>query len=129
MSGFGGQLRELDPAELDERLAAPTERLLLLYLWGPDCPNCEIFKRSLPRLLPELARLPVDFVALDAYAHPEVARRFAVYGIPHFLLFNAGKKLGKMSEFRGEAYFLSVVREQAAKAAACRGGPVHRDEI
>lgn len=115
MSHLGDALRELTPAELDARLAAPTDRLLLLYLWGPDCPNCEIFKRSLPRLVPELADLPVDFVALDAYAYPEVARRFAVYGIPHFLLFRAGKKLGKMSEFRGEAYFLAVVREQAQK--------------
>jgi thioredoxin 1 len=106
-------LREISPAELDERLARSSERLLVLYLWGPDCPNCVIFKRSLPELLPALDELPVDFVSLDVYAHPEVARRFAVYGIPHFLLFKNGKKLGKMSEFRGEAFWLAVVREQA----------------
>ena len=50
---------------------------------------------------------------LDVYAHPEVARRFAVHGIPHFLLFKNGKKLGKMSEFKGESFWLAVVREQA----------------
>jgi thioredoxin 1 len=111
-------MRHIIPAELDQLLAAPSKALLLLYLWGPDCPNCEIFKRSLPRLLPELEQLPVDFVALDVYEHPEVARRFAVYGIPHFLLFEAGKKLGKMSEFRGEAFFLDVLREQAARITA-----------
>jgi thioredoxin 1 len=105
--------REITPTELDALLAQPSERLLLLYLWGPDCPNCVIFKRSLPSLLPELEALPVDFVALDVYEHPEVARRYAVYGIPHFLLFKHGKKLGKMSEFRGEDFWLSVVREQA----------------
>ncbi|HYQ15954.1 MAG TPA: thioredoxin family protein [Polyangiaceae bacterium] len=108
--------RDLTPAELDALLAEPSDRLLLLYLWGPDCPNCEIFKRSLPRLLPELAALPVDFVSLDAYEYPEVARRYAIYGIPHFLLFKNGKKLGKMSEFRGEAFWLAVVREQALGA-------------
>jgi len=107
-------MRHITPDELDSLLASPSDRLLLLYLWGPDCPNCEIFKRSLPSLEPELAQLPVDFVALDAYEHPEVARRYAVYGIPHFLLFRGGKKLGKMSEFRGEAFWLAVVREQAA---------------
>ncbi|RYZ04608.1 MAG: thioredoxin [Myxococcales bacterium] len=108
--------RDVTPAELDALLASPSERLLLLYLWGPNCPNCEIFKRSLPKLEPELAALPVDFVALDAYQHPEIARRYAVYGIPHFLLFKNGKKLGKMSEFKGEAFWLAVVREQALGA-------------
>lgn len=105
--------RDVTPEQLDALLTSASERLLLLYLWGPDCPNCEIFKRSLPRLLPELEPLPVDFVALDAYQYPEIARRYAVYGIPHFLLFKNGKKLGKMSEFKGEAFWLAVVTEQA----------------
>jgi thiol-disulfide isomerase/thioredoxin len=105
--------RDIDPEELDRLLAQESDRLLVLYLWGPDCPNCEIFKRSWPSLLPQLAELPVDFVTLDVYRFPEVARRYAVFGIPHFLLFKSGKKLGKMSEFRGEAFWLSVIRERA----------------
>lgn len=114
--------RNITPAELDALLAQPSARLLLLYLWGPDCPNCVIFKRSWPTLLPQLAELPVDFVALDVYEHPEVARRYAVHGIPHFLLFRSGKKLGKMSEFRGEAFWLAVVREQALGAIGPASG-------
>ncbi len=110
--------RDVTPEELDALLANPTERLLLLYLWGPDCPNCEIFKRSWPTLLPQLDDLPVDFITLDAYQYPEIARRYAVYGIPHFLLFKNGKKLGKMSEFKGEAFWLAVVREQALNVTA-----------
>jgi len=113
--------RALTPPELDELLAEPSERLLLLYLWGPDCPNCEIFKRQLPKLLPELATLPVDFVSLDVYEYPEVARRYAIFGIPHFLLFKNGKKLGKMSEFRGDDFWLAVVREQALDGDAVGG--------
>jgi len=111
------QPRDIVPEELDRLLADASDRLLVLYLWGPDCPNCEIFKRSWPSLLPQLAELSVDFVMLDVYRFPEVARRYAVYGIPHFLLFRAGKKLGKMSEFKGEAFWLSVVRERAASPA------------
>jgi thioredoxin 1 len=110
--------RHVTPDVLDQLLATPSDRLLLLYLWGPDCPNCEIFKRSWPELLPKLDELPVDFIALDAYQYPEVARRYGVYGIPHFLLFKNGKKLGKMSEFKGEAYWLAVVREQALGVAS-----------
>lgn len=115
--------RDLTPAQLDELLAQPSDRLLVLYLWGPDCPNCEIFKRHLPELLPELATLPVDFVSLDAYEYPEVARRYAIYGIPHFLLFKSGKKLGKMSEFRGNAFWLAVVRERALGAPGGASAP------
>ena len=100
------------PAGLDERIANASG-LLVVYLWGPDCPNCVIFKRSLPKLLAQLSDVNADFVAVDVYAHPEVGQRFGVFGIPHFLLFKAGKKLGKMSEFRGESYWTSVVREHA----------------
>jgi thioredoxin 1 len=107
------QLADVTPPELDERIANASG-LLVVYLWGPDCPNCVIFKRSLPKLLQELADVNAEFVAVDVYAHTEVAQRYGIAGIPHFLLFKGGKKLGKMSEFRGEKYWASVVREHAA---------------
>ena len=101
------------PAELDARLAEQSSRLLLVYLWGPDCPNCVLFKRSLPKLLERLSAVDAELIELDVYAHPEIATRYGVMGIPHFLLFKNGKKLGKMSEFKGEAYWVSVVRDNA----------------
>jgi thioredoxin 1 len=114
------------PEQLAARLSAQgmpgspeSSRLLVVYLWGPDCPNCVIFKRSLPKLLERLSDVEAELVEVDVYAHPEVGVRYGVYGIPHFLLFKAGKKLGKMSEFHGESYWLNVVREHAASSAAC----------
>lgn len=107
------------PAVLAERIAAQTKadanaaRLLVVYLWGPDCPNCVIFKRSLPKLLDRLSDVDAELVEVDVYAHPEVATQYGVFGIPHFLLFKGGKKLGKMSEFRGETYWVDVLREHA----------------
>ncbi|MEI9952534.1 MAG: thioredoxin family protein [Pseudomonadota bacterium] len=106
-------LVDVTPVELDTRLAAHGSPLLIVYLWGPDCPNCVIFKRSLPKVMDRLSDVDADFVALDVYAHPEIARRYGVMGIPHFLLFKDGRKLGKMSEFRGDSYWASVVREHA----------------
>jgi thioredoxin-related protein len=67
-----------------------------------------IFKRRLPALLGSLAD-----VQFRLYAHPEVATRFAVHGIPHFVLFKVGKKLVKMSEFRGDRFWAAVIREHA----------------
>ena len=98
-------------SELDAAIAAPGTELRVLYLWGPDCPNCVIFKRQLPTVLELLRDVEFRLYALDVYAHPEVATRFAVHGIPHFLLFKSGKKLGKMSEFRGSRFWADVIRE------------------
>lgn len=105
------EVTTVTPEELDARLAARDDRLIVLYLWGPDCPNCVIFKRHLPALLAELQDADFSLLMLDVYAHPEVARRYGVFGIPHFLLFKGGSKIGKMSEFRGERFWSSVVRE------------------
>jgi thioredoxin-like negative regulator of GroEL len=107
------ELVPITAAELDTALHAPGDELRVLYLWGPDCPNCVIFKRRLPFVLESLTDVKFQLFALDVYAHPEVATRFAVHGIPHFLLFKSGKKLGKMSEFRGDRFWADVVREHA----------------
>ena len=40
-----------------------------------------------------------------------LATRFALYAIPQFYLYRDGKRLGKMSEFRGDAFFLQVLRD------------------
>ena len=107
------ELTPIEAAELDSVLAIHDNRLRVLYLWGPDCPNCVIFKRRLPQLLASLSDVAFELFSLDVYAQPEVARRFAVHGIPHFLLFKNGRKLGKMSEFRGDAFWCQVIREHA----------------
>lgn len=108
----GPEVIAVTPEELDARLAAGDSRLIVLYLWGPDCPNCVVFKRHLPSLLESLHDADFSLLKLDVYTYPEVARRYGVFGIPHFLLFKGGKKIGKMSEFRGERFWSSVVREQ-----------------
>ncbi len=105
--------KDASPAALEQRIASGGSTLLIAYLWGPDCPNCVIFKRSLPKLLEQLDGVNAELLEVDVYAHPEVAQRYGVFGIPHFLLFKDGQKLGKMSEFRGEAFWTNVIREHA----------------
>jgi thiol-disulfide isomerase/thioredoxin len=100
------------PDELDAIVARKSDRLVVLYMWGPDCPNCDFFATRMPGILRSLAGASVVFVKVDVYAYPELARRYGVYGIPHFLLFRDGRRIGKMSEFRGDAFFTEVIREQ-----------------
>ncbi len=93
------------PAALDERIAGAAAGLVVVYLWGPDCPNCVIFKRSLPKLLQQLADVNFEFWRLTCMPTLKSGVRYGVFGIPHFLLFKGGKKLGKMAEFRGESFW------------------------
>lgn len=99
------------PEEFDSLLEDRRDALIVLYMWGPDCPNCEFFAKRLPELLPQLAGAPLVIAKVDVYQRPDFARRYGVFGIPHFLLFTEGRRLGKMSEFRGDSFWLGVVKE------------------
>jgi thioredoxin-like negative regulator of GroEL len=55
----------------------------------------------------------VRVVKVDAYQHPELATRFGLFGIPAFVLFKGGRKLGMMRQYHGREYWRRVVAEQA----------------
>lgn len=100
------------PVTFDELIGA-RDGLVVAYFWGPDCPNCEVFARDLPGLLEEIPQAGVRLVKVNAYEHPELARRFALAGIPAFVLFRDGKKLGMMRQYNGREFWRAVVTEQA----------------
>jgi thioredoxin 1 len=100
------------PDSFDE-LIATQDVLVVVYFWGPDCPNCEVFARDLPELLEVIPQQGVRVVKVNAYEYPELARRFAIFGIPSFVLFKSGKKLGMMRQYHGRDYWKAVVTEHA----------------
>lgn len=102
------------PETFDALVLEPAHELVVVYFWGPQCPNCEVFAAHLDDVLRDLQGTPMRLVKVNAYAHEELATRYAVFGIPAFYLFRDGKKIGRMSEFRGRRFFVAVVREQAA---------------
>lgn len=103
---------DADAATFDREVLAPRGELVIVYFWGPDCPNCEVFAKHLPSMLEELGDASARLVKVDAYAETELARRFGIHGIPAFFLFRDGKKLGRMSGFEGKRFFLEVIRER-----------------
>lgn len=105
------ELEHATPETFDE-LISRAGPLVVTYFWGPECPNCEIFARELPELLPALPA-GVRVVKVNAYEYPELARRFGIAGIPAFVLFKDGKKLGMMRQYYGREYWTTVVQEQA----------------
>ena len=95
----------------DELVFAPKGELVVVDFWGPGCPNCDVFAADAPSLLEELPADRIRVVKVNAYDHPEVARRFALFGIPTFLLVKDGKLIGRMSQYYGREYWLGVVRD------------------
>ncbi|MBL8922398.1 MAG: thioredoxin family protein [Myxococcaceae bacterium] len=108
------------PETFDAQIAGPPGQLIVAYFWGPECPNCEVFARDLPGLLDALPP-NVTLVKTNAYDHPELARRFAIFGIPAFVLFRDGKKLGMMRQYYGREYWQAVIDEKAAEPAPTQG--------
>lgn len=101
---------EIGTPETFDALTSAGDGLVVAYFWGPECPNCEIFAKDLPTL-----EVPagVKLVKTNAYEHPELARRFGIAGIPAFVLFKGGKKLGMMRQYYGRAYWTQVLAEQS----------------
>jgi thioredoxin-like negative regulator of GroEL len=109
-------LEHATPQTFDAQVQAPEDTLVVVYFWGPECPNCEIFARDLPGLLEELPQVGLKLVKVNAYEHTELAQRFALFGIPGFVLLRGGKKLGMMRQYYGRDYWLRVITEQVQGA-------------
>lgn len=106
-----------DESTFDRLTQRADDALVIAYFWGPDCPNCEVFAADVPGLLPDLPP-GAQVLKINAYEQPELARRFGLFGVPAFVLFKGGRKLGMMRQYYGKQYFLDVAREQASGVGA-----------
>lgn len=102
---------DADDTTIDAELAGTHGDLVVIEFWGPGCPNCDFFESQLPSLLDALHGERVRFVRFNAYEYPEVATRFGLFGIPAFYVYRDGKRIGRMSEYRGRDWFLGVIRD------------------
>jgi thiol-disulfide isomerase/thioredoxin len=110
---------EATPETFDELVLNPKDELVVVYFWGPDCPNCEFFASRFSHVLEKLGDVPARIVKVNAYEHDALGTRFAIFGIPQFHLFRDGKRLGKMSEFRGDDFFVGVISEHLPGTCKC----------
>ena len=100
---------------LDEVLSASPCDIDILFLWGRDCPNCDIAKRSI-LAAPQRFQWPrVRWLHGNVYAEPTLGTRFGLHGIPTFIVFNRSRKLGKISPFPGADPFIDAINQQIAK--------------
>jgi thioredoxin-related protein len=84
-------------------------QLICVFLWGHDCPNCDVAKKVLVDRKDEVNSLRMKWYQANIYEDFELATRFGLFGIPVFLFFKNGKKLGKISPFPGFTPFYEAV--------------------
>ena len=84
-------------------------RLRILFLWGRDCPNCDIAKGHM-LLAPDAFTWPdVDWLHDNVYEDPRMGTRFGLHGIPTFLVFRGTRRLGKISPWPGRPPFVAAI--------------------
>lgn len=117
-------MRAVTAADLDAALAeADAPPLTILFLWGHDCPNCDIAKQA---MLASPARFhwpEVRWMHDNVYDDMEMANRFALHGIPVFFVFRGRKLIGKITSWPGMADFTQAIGRQIAGLAGTGAPP------
>ncbi|WP_408952938.1 hypothetical protein [Lysobacter sp. Hz 25] len=85
--------------------------LRILFLWGKDCPNCDIAKGQI-LLTPERFVWPdVEWMHDNVYEDPSMGTHFGLHGIPAFFVFRGAKKLGRISQWPGTDAFVAAIEK------------------
>lgn len=104
-------------SSLDEELSSPhnSGKIICIFMWGHDCPNCDIAKKVLVDRRSEVDSLNIRWYQANIYEDFDLATRFGLFGIPVFLFFKDGKKLGKISPFPGfDPFYEAIMKLQMA---------------
>jgi hypothetical protein len=100
-------------ADLTATLADPAAPpLTILFLWGKDCPNCDIAKRAILINPARLLWLDVRWLHCNVYHDPDMGLRFGLHGIPVFLVFRGSRPLGRMTSWPGAEDFAAAIERQ-----------------
>ncbi len=103
-------IEKVSSVDFDQRILS-SEGLSCVFFWGHDCPNCEIAKRVLVDRKEEIDTLGLRWLHANIYEDFDLATRFGLFGIPVFMFFKDGKKLGKISPFPGFDSFFEAIQQ------------------
>ncbi|GIL39845.1 thioredoxin family protein [Roseiterribacter gracilis] len=99
-------------AGLDATLGARGDALTILFLWGNDCPNCDVAKRALSADPARFIWDDVQWLHCNVYDDPDMATRFSLHGVPTFFVFRGTTKLGRITSWPGGAAFAEAIEKQ-----------------
>ena len=99
-------------AALDGVLSDADTTLSVLFLWGRDCPNCDIAKRALLQSKERLAWPQVRWLQDNVYEDLFMATKFGLHGIPVFFVFGGTRKLGRITGWPGLQALVDAIEKQ-----------------
>ena len=106
----------VDDAEFDQRVInAPGTELRCVFLWGHDCYNCNLFKQAAMHYRVALKALNLSWFHADVYADRAMGRRFTLHGVPTFMFYRSGKRLGKITGWPGLPAFTQAINRLHAQ--------------
>lgn len=109
------QSRRLTPETFDA--AVNEAENAIVFMWGHDCPNCEIAKKLLSAHASEVKSKAYTWFDVNVYDHGDLGTRFGLFGIPVFLFFKKGKPIGRITSFPGLDPFLETLDRVLQKPA------------
>lgn len=86
-------------------------KLRILFLWGKDCPNCDIAKGQMLLAQDRFSWPDVEWLHDNVYEDPGMATRFGLHGIPAFFVFRGSRKLGRIGQWPGTAAFVEAIEK------------------
>ena len=103
------EIPQLSMSNFDDVMNEQFNLLVAVFFWGHNCPNCDIAKRSLHQEKGAVRALGLTWFHVNTYEDFDLGTKFGLHGIPTFLFFYRGKRLGKISPFPGIDAFLEAV--------------------
>ena len=92
-----------------DALLVDDDSVRILFLWGHDCPNCDIAKSAMGQAIADLRWPDVRWLQANAYDDPAIAIRFGLHGIPAFLVFRGARTIGRISQWPGRDAFVAAI--------------------
>ena len=92
-------IEKLTTENFDKALSSHVDNIVGIFFWGHSCPNCEVAKNILVQEVELIKSLGFTWFHVNVYEDFELSTRYGLHGIPTFLFFYKGKKLGKISPF------------------------------
>jgi len=104
-------MQRLDSTNFDEAVVtASGDDLRCVFFWGTDCYNCNVFKNTALKLKDQLLALGLTWYEVNAYEEEALGRRFGLHGVPAFVFYRSGKRLGRISGWPGWPQFSGAVQ-------------------
>ncbi|MBV7481725.1 thioredoxin family protein [Bordetella sp. BOR01] len=117
-------MRPVGSADFDQIVVeAPGDDLRCVFLWGQDCYNCNLFKQAALLHQQALLALGLAWFQADVYADEALGRRFSLHGVPTFVLYRGGKRLGRITGWPGLPRFTEAIERLQGPVPGPAGGP------